>query len=142
MGRQVESPFLPFPIHPISNATVPSLQFQIAPLPPLPNCSSNSPRMDSDDSNQTVLNTISIFKNSEVETPDEFLDSESNPFYFSQHSFQSITPPIPVEPSFYPFSHTEAAPMLSPLSSNPADAPSPVTDDRSTRACFDEFISY
>ena len=44
---------------------------------PWPSFSSNSSRMDSDDSKQTVFNTISNFINSEVETPDEFVDSSN-----------------------------------------------------------------
>ena len=46
---------------------------------PLPGFSSNSPRMDSDASNQTVFNTNSNFNTSEVETSDEILDSEPSP---------------------------------------------------------------
>ena len=115
----------------------------------LPSFSSNSPRMDSDDSNQTVFNAISNFNNSEVETPDEFFEFEPSPTIFSQPPIQTITPPTepitpptepippptqpitpPVEPSLSPFSHTDATRILYPLSISEPDIPSPIADDQ------------
>ena len=41
-------------------------------------------------SNTTVFNTISQFNNSDIETPDEFANSEPSPSTFSQPPFQPI----------------------------------------------------
>ena len=49
---------------------------------------------------------------SDVETPNEILDSEPSPTNFSQPPFQPITPLIPVEPSLSPSSHTDATPIF------------------------------
>ena len=47
--------------------------------------------MDSDiNSEITVFNTISQFNNSDIETPDEFANSEPSPFTFSQPLFRPI----------------------------------------------------
>ena len=59
---------------------------------PLTSFSSNSPRLDSQDSTQTV-NTTSYLNNSDIETPDEF-----SPTNFSRSPFQPISPSNPVEP--------------------------------------------
>ena len=45
----------------------------------------NSSRVDSDDSNQAVFNTIANTINSEVETSDEFLNSELSPPFYLIH---------------------------------------------------------
>ena len=89
--------------------------------------SSKSPRMDS---NQTVFNTISNFNNSDVEAPDEFLDSEASPTNFSQPPFQPIVSPLPNETSSFPTSYTNAVPILSPMSSNEPNTPRPITDNQ------------
>ena len=52
---------------------------------PLYHFFSNSPLMDSDDSTQTVFNTISKFNKSDVETPDEFFDSKPSPANYFNH---------------------------------------------------------
>ena len=97
---------------------------------PLPSFRSNSPHTESDDSTQTVFNTVSIYNNSDIETPDDFIDSEPSPTIFSQTPFQPITPFIPDEPYLSPFSHTDSTPILSPLPGNEPDAPSPIADDQ------------
>ena len=86
--------------------------------------------MNSDDSNQTVFKTISNFNIPEVETPDEFLDSKPVPTIIFQPIFQPINPSTPVENSNSTSSHTDATPLLSPLSSYAPDVPSPITDDQ------------
>ena len=71
--------------------------------------------MGSDDSTQTVCNTLSFFNNSDFDTPDEVLDSEPSPTTFSQLGFQPIAPPTPVEPSLSPSLHPDATPNLPPI---------------------------
>ena len=75
---------------------------------PLPSFFSNSPRTDSDDSTQTVFNTISTFYNSDKETPDKFLDSKHCPTNFSQPPFQLIASQLPNKTSPFPSSYTDA----------------------------------
>ena len=84
--------------------------------------------MDSSDSTQTVFNTISNYKNSDVETPDEYLDSGPSRTNFSPPHFQPIASQLHDETS--PSSYTDATPILSPLSSNQPDKPSPMTDNQ------------
>ena len=45
-------------------------------------------------------------------------------------TFQPIISPTPVGPSLSPSSHTDATPILSPLSSNEPDIRSPILDDQ------------
>ena len=72
--------------------------------------------------------TLSTFIKSEVDKPDEFLDSETSPTIFSQPVFQPITPTTPVENSISTSLLTDITPILSPLSSNaPSNAPSKMT---------------
>ena len=97
---------------------------------PLPNLYSNSPRMYSDDSTKTVIISISNFKSSDRENPDEFLDSEHSPTSFSQPLFQPIASQLPDETSPSPSSYTDAALFLSPMSSKQPDAASPMTDNQ------------
>ena len=61
-----------------------------------------------------MFNTNSQFKNSTLDTPDEFLDSEPNPTNFSKTPFQHITPTTPVENSTSA-SHTLTLPLSFPL---------------------------
>ena len=75
----------------------------------LPTFSSNSPRMNSDEPTQIILDTLSIFNNSDLETSDEFLDSEPSPSIFSKPPFQSLTSQLPNESSPAP------PPKLMPL---------------------------
>ena len=112
MSQQVlslnRSPFLS-----ISNATIPSFQFRTH-LLPLPNFSSNSSCLDSDDSAQTVFNTISNFNISDFETPDEVFDSEPRPTKFSQPPFQPITP-LPLLSSLFLLLRALTLPLFFPL---------------------------
>ena len=86
--------------------------------------------MDSDDSTQTILNTISNLIISDVETPDKFLDSETSPTNFSQPPFQPIVSQLPHEPSTFPSSYTDATLIFSPMSSNQSNAPGPMTNNQ------------
>ena len=97
--------------------------------------------MDSEDSNQTVFNTISNFNSSEVETTDEFLDSEPSLTNFSQTPFQSVTPTTPGKNSTFASSLTDATYILSALSNNAPDVPSPITDDQLEHDLDDSFYS-
>ena len=86
--------------------------------------------MDSKASTQTVFNNTSVFNNSDVETPDEFLDSEPGPINFSQPLFSPNLPLPLLNPLFLLFSHIDATPVISPLSSKDSDVPSPITDNQ------------
>ena len=97
---------------------------------PLPRFSPNSPRRDSDDSFQTVFNTISNFNNSDTETPGELLYSEPSPTYFSQLPFQPFASQLPGKTSHSPSSYNDASKILRPMSSNQPGAPSPMTDNQ------------
>ena len=66
--------------------------------------------MDSSDSIQTVFNTISNYKNSDVETPDEYLDSGPSRTNFSPPHFQPIASQLHDETS--PSSYTDATPIF------------------------------
>ena len=64
---------------------------------PLPSFTNNSPRSDSDDdSTNTIFHTISKFKISDVESPDEFQNSEPSPSTFSQTPSVHSTPQLPM----------------------------------------------
>ena len=83
--------------------------------------------MDSDHLTQTVFNTVSNFNNSDVETSDEFLESEPSPSTCSQAPFQPLTSHFPKK---FPVlsSYTDATPILFQISSDQPDPPSPITD--------------
>ena len=74
---------------------------------PLPSLSFNSPRMDSDDSNQTVFIPSLALKTPKLKL--QINSSILNPVQlnFSQIPFQPIIPPTPVEPSLSPSSLTD-----------------------------------
>ena len=74
--------------------------------------------MESDtNSNPTVYNTISQFNNSDIETPDEFANSEPSPSTFSQPPFQPLHSPVKIEPLSPPSPISHATPAYSPLTS-------------------------
>ena len=90
------------------------LPFFDFPLYPEPSYTNNSLSMVSDNtSTYTVFHTISQFKNSDTETPDEFADSEPSPFTFPNLPFQpsilkspmnlpQLLPPFPMQPRSTP----------------------------------------
>ena len=95
--------------------------------------------MDSDNtSTNTVFHTISQFKNCDIETPDEFADSEPNPSTFSQPPFQPIHTQVPDELSSVPSSYTDATPIYSPMTIDPTDHSRPV--DTQLENELDNFI--
>ena len=65
---------------------------------PLPTFTTNSPRMESDDSTQTNFHAIFQFTNSDLDTPDEFQDSEPSPSFFRNPSFSPLLPNFPIKP--------------------------------------------
>ena len=77
--------------------------------------------MDSDDSSQTFLNTLSNFNNSDIETPDEFLDCNPSPTNFSQAQFQTINPSVRDESYLSSSSQSYATPIISHLLNNKTD---------------------
>ena len=119
--------------------------YQISSLfdfPPYPESlyTNNSPSMDSDNtSTNAVFVTISQVKNSDIETPDEFADSEPSPSTFSQPTFQPIQTQITNELSSAPSSFTDATPIYSPMTSDPPDHSSPV--DTEVENELDNFIT-
>ena len=89
------------------------------PRSPHPNFSLS---MESDTNfNTTAYNTISQFNNSDIETPDEFANSEPSPSTFSQPPFQPIHSQVKIEPlsPSSPISHD--TPTYSPLTSESSD---------------------
>ena len=96
--------------------------------------------MDSDNtSTNTVFVTISQFNNSDIETLDEFADSEPSPSTFSQPPFQPIWTQITDEPSSAPSSYNDATPIYSPITSDPPDHSSPVDTELENE--LDNFIT-
>ena len=87
MSRHFDPSTVLFPTHPTTNVTPLALPFLASLLLPYPH--SLLPRMDSDDSTHTIFNTISQFKNSDIDTPDEFQNSEPSPSVFFSNSLPS-----------------------------------------------------
>ena len=124
----MDSSSVPFPTHPTSNVTLLTYQ-SLTSLPFLPSFTNNSPSTDSDgDSTNTVFHTISQFKFSDVESPEEFQNSETRPSTLSQPPFRPLHTPTPDEPSSTPFSYTDATPILFPMASDQIDPPSSVNE--------------
>ena len=83
--------------------------------------------MDSDtNSNLNVYHTISQFKNSDEETPDEFDHSEPSPSTYSQPPFQPLHFQTRNDPLSTPSHKSNVTPTYSPL-----------TSDRSNNSCPD-----
>ena len=96
--------------------------------------------MDSDtNSNTTVYNTIFQFKNSDLETPDEFDNSEPSPSTFSQPPFQLLYSQIRFEPPSSPSSVSNVTPTYFSLTSEPSDKNSSVNTQISHE--LDNFIT-
>ena len=76
--------------------------------------------MDSDtNSNTTIYYTIPQFNNSDLETPDEFDNSEPSLSTFSQPPFQPLHSQIRFEPPSPLSSISNVTPTLFPLTSEP-----------------------
>ena len=124
----MDSSSVPFPTHPTSNVTLLTYQ-SLNSLPLLPSFTKNSPSTDSDgDSTNTVFHTISQFKFSDVESPEEFQNSETSPSTLSQPPFRPLHTPTPDEPSPTPSSYTDATPILFPMAGDQTDPPSSVNE--------------
>ena len=77
--------------------------------------------MESDtDSNTTVYITVSQFNNSDIETPDEFANSEPSQSTFSQPTFQPLRSQLTFEPPSTPSPISNETPTFSPLTSEPS----------------------
>ena len=92
MSRQVGSLQRSIP-HPANlRNPIPIIPLFAFPPPESPHVNTSS-GMDSDtNSDVTIFNTISHFNNSDIETPDEFANSEPNPPGFSQSPFRPFHP--------------------------------------------------
>ena len=78
--------------------------------------------MESDtNSNTTAYNNISEFDNSDIETPDEFANSEPSPSTFSQPPFQPIHSQVKIEPLSPSLPNSHVTPTYSPLTSESSD---------------------
>ena len=96
--------------------------------------------MESDTNfNTTVYNTISQFNNSDIETPDEFANSEPSPSTFSQPPFQPIHSHVKIELPSPPSRISYVTPIYSPLTSEPSDNND--QDHRQTSHELDNFIT-
>ena len=78
--------------------------------------------MDSDtNSNTTVYNPFSQFNNSDLETPDNFYNSEPSLSTFSQPPFQPLHSQLRFEPPSPLSSISNVTPTYFPLTSEPSD---------------------
>ena len=94
--------------------------------------------MDSDVSTQTNFNTISQFNNFDIDTPDEFQDSEPSPSTFSQPPSNPLLPNFPTnppQPVFLCWRHSQ----FSPTTSDQPDPPSLITEE--LKNDLDNFIT-
>ena len=76
---------------------IPIIPLFAFPPPDSPYINTSSPYINTNsdaNSDITVFHTISHFENSDLETPDEFADSESSPPTFSQHSPSTFSKPF------------------------------------------------
>ena len=73
------------------------------------------------DTNTTEYNTFSQFNNSNIETPDEFDNSEASPSIFSQPPFKTLHSQLKFEPHSTPSSISNVTPTYSPLTSEPSE---------------------
>ena len=109
--------------------------------PPQSTHDNTSSSMDSDtNSNTTVYNTISKFNNSDIETPDEFANSEPSSSTFFQPSFQPIHSQVKIEPPSPPSSIFNVTPIYSTLTNEPSDNNSSVNTQLSHE--LDNFITH
>ena len=96
--------------------------------------------MESDtDSNTTVYITVSQFNNSDIETPDEFANSEPSQSTFSQPTFQPLHSQLTFEPPSTPSPISNETPTFSPLTSEPSGNNSSVNTQISHE--LDNFIT-
>ena len=72
-------------------------------------------------SKTTVYNTISQFNNSDIELPDEFVNSKPSPSTFSQPPFQAIHSQVKIEPHSPSSPISYVTPIYSTLTSETSD---------------------
>ena len=106
---------------------IPIIPLFAFPPPESPHINTSS-GMDSDaNSDITVFHTISQFNNSDIETPDEFANSEPSPSTFSQPPFDSFThKPKLTTPSTI-FHISQVTPTYSPFTNERSNNNSPDT---------------
>ena len=115
----------PIPVIPLF--AFPPPDFPIINIPPSTNLETNS--------DISVFHTISQFNNSDIETPDEFANSEpspsthtqTNPSIFSQPPFQPVQTSQPLPSLSTPFYASQATPTYSPFTSERSNNNSPDT---------------
>ena len=114
MSRQVGSlhPSISYPTN-LQNH-VPVIPHFAFPPPESPHAKTSSSMASDTNTNTTVYNTISQFINSDIETPDNFANSEPSPSTFSQLPFQPLRSQIKIEPPSTPSSLTDVTPTNSP----------------------------
>ena len=100
---------------------LPIIQFFAFPPPQSPHDTTPSSMESDTNSTTTVYNTISLFNNSDIETPDIFAKSEPTPPTFSQPPFQPILSQVKIERPSPPSSISNMTAIYSPLTSEPSD---------------------
>ena len=90
-------------------------------------------------SRMALYNTVSQLNNSDLETPDDFDNSETSPYTFSQPPFQPLYSLIRFEPPSTPSSVSNVTPTYSPLNSEPSDNNSSVNTQITHE--LDDFIT-
>ena len=109
---------------------IPIIPFFAFPPPAFPII--NIPSNTSSDTNSdiSVFHTISQFNNSDLETPDEFANSEPSPFTYSQTNSSNFSQPL-FNPSM-PVNHYHPFPLLLMHPKSPQPILHPFLTDQST----------
>ena len=134
MGRQIGS-LHRSKSHPANlQIPIPTIPFFTFPPPSSPYINTSSGIESDANSDITVFHTISQFDNSDLETPDEFADSEPSPSTHSQISLSPFSKP-PYQP-IHPQTHCISSSTLSQLS-QVTPAYSPFISEHSTNNSLD-----
>ena len=127
MSRQIGALHLSI-CHPANlQSNLPIIPFFVFPPPQSPYDKTSSSMESDTNSITTLYNTISQFNNSDIETPDEFANSEPSPSQFSQPPFQTIHSQVKNEPFSPPSSITNVTPIYSPYLVNHPITTAPLT---------------
>ena len=126
---------------------IPIIPLFAFPPPDSPQINTSSCMNSDTNSDTTVFQTISQFNNSDIETPDEFADSESSPSTYTQtnSSIFSIHPFRPIQPQHHytspstPSHVSQVAPTYSPFISERSTNNSP--DNIQISEELDNFIT-
>ena len=121
MSRQVGSLHrsISYPANLQSN--LPIIPLFAFPPPKSPHDNTSSGMESDTNTNTTEYNTISQFINSNIETPDEFDNSEPSSSIFSQPPFQPLHSQLRFEPPSTPSFISNVTPTYSPLTSETSD---------------------